>query len=67
MGVAPGTAGAGVMEMAVTVVMMMVVVGMPVGLGRSFGDPAAEHESCGENSDRSTRLGCIPECDFFQC
>jgi hypothetical protein len=55
------------MEMAVTVVMMMVVVGMPVGLGRSFGDPAAEHESCGENSDRSTRLGCIPECDFFQC
>jgi hypothetical protein len=47
--------------------MMMAVMVVPMGLGRGFGDTSTDQESCRENGDRGTRLGCIPDRRFFRC
>jgi hypothetical protein len=44
---------------------MTVSVMMSVGFGGSFGDATPKHKSCGENSERRTRLGYISQCQIF--
>ena len=46
-------------------VMRMVMAVMPVGSGRGFGDAPSDQKSCGDDSQRRARPGCISQCQIL--